>query len=700
MLINEVRSPLPPAAARALLGHLLEVVTLIEATGRVAWSSGDDSGALGYPPREWAELDLWARIHPDDLGIVHRAFEELLASPGGIVTGEFRVRAASGSWVDTEARGVNLLDDPEVGFIVLGTRDVSDRTGRFRALVEHLSDHLVIVGLDGVVQYLTPELARYAGFPNGEMPTSIDLIALCLADDRKRLAAAARTVIGCSPGATHDEIVRVQADGVTRWLEVRLHNQVGVVGVDGLVVVGRDVTERVSVQLALEYQALHDPLTGLPNRALLIDRMSQAIAATARTPSWVAVLFVDLDGFKMVNDSLGHAGGDTVLEQVARRLVTAVRPADTVARLGGDEFVVLCGGLATLDQAEIVAARVSAAFERPVPVAGRGSVSVTASVGVAVGRHGITAEQLLQDADLAMFEAKQRGRGQQARFDPQLRQQLRGRTALGYELRRALERDELRLVYQPVVDLHTGTVDGAEALLRWEHPERGEISPAHFLVAAVDFGMTDQIDEWVVRRAAMETATWLSAQASSQGPRRWRTWVNVFPHELTAPRLIDHVSRAIAESGLSPTCLGIEITEQALIHDHEGAARRLTQLRDLGVYSALDDFGTGYSSLAWLQQLPVDALKLDRSFVSPLALGRRQPASIVAAIVTLGHALDLDVVAEGVETIEQLEAVRVLGCDLAQGFHLGRPGALADIPVSVPALVSLGPPRPETSVTR
>jgi diguanylate cyclase (GGDEF)-like protein len=433
-----------------------------------------------------------------------------------------------------------------------------------------------------------------------------------------------------------------------------------------------------------------------------VARLEQAVARLRRHPGVLALLFLDLDRFKLVNDTLGHDAGDELLVQTAGLLRAAVRPEDTVARLGGDEFVVLCEDLADTAAVEALARRVAAALHRPVWLGGR-EVFLSASVGVVPATAERPVAELLRDADAAMYQAKEQGRGRYALLDQTARARLSDRLQLISQMHRALERGELRACYQPLVDLTSGEVTAAEALLRWQHPDRGVLLPGALLPLAEEVGAVVEFDAWMLHTACRDTAAWARSLGRSVG-----VWVNLSGRSLADPALPDTVTHALARSRLDPHLLTLEITEGALMRDAAATVRTLAALRGLGVQLAVDDFGTGYSSLAYLQQFPVHTLKVDRSFVAQLDTGHPDTAdtagstAIVRAIVSLAAALELRTVAEGIETPGQLAAATALGCTLGQGFYHGRPAPREDIPRAVPhvdltavpaAVVSTGGPQ-------
>jgi len=433
----------------------------------------------------------------------------------------------------------------------------------------------------------------------------------------------------------------------------------------------------------LAYRALHDDLTGLPNRALLLDRLGHALERGRRQDSTVAVLALDIDHFKDVNDRLGHDAGDELLVRIAARLTHAVRSADTVARLtagtvarfGGDEFVVLCEDVPAEEVAIRLAERLGEEVARPV-AAGGNELEVTASVGIAVAAAGTagSAESLVRDADAAMYRAKELGRSRYETFDLAMRSRALDRLALEAELRHAIEHGELRLHYQPIVALADGGVSGVEALVRWEHPERGLVPPGDFIPLAEQSGLIVELGRWVLEQACRQAAAWPGVRMA----------VNLSTRQLGDRRLVADVTEALERTGLEPGRLTLEVTETLIMERLEASIELLEELKALGVRLSLDDFGTGYSSLSYLERLPLDALKLDRSFVSGLGPDETEPA-IVAAVIEMGRALGMTVIAEGVETEQQAARLRALGCVYAQGFHFARPLPADAVTFTAPA---------------
>jgi Amt family ammonium transporter len=442
----------------------------------------------------------------------------------------------------------------------------------------------------------------------------------------------------------------------------------------------RDVTERREFERRLAHQASHDDLTGLPNRTLFVDRLVGALERSSPGGPSVAVCFLDVDHFKYVNDSRGHSVGDALLAEVAKRISHTARSADLVARFGGDEFAVLVEGIADRQDATAYAWRLLAALDQPFLLHGV-EAYVSASVGIAFGGRGDDAHNLLRDADAAMYHAKQRGRARVEVFDEVLTTRALERVEIEASLHQALIANELSLVYQPYVDLRGGTVVGVEALLRWQHPSRGELAPGTFMAIAEESGLVVQIGRWVLSEACRQAARWTHGRPEAS---RLAMSVNVSNRQLEHDHLIAEVASVLDATGLPPDCLVLEITESFFIRDLPAAVRRLHALRRLGVRIAIDDFGTGFSSLNSLSRLPIDVVKIDKSFVD--GLGTRYDA-VIGAVVDVAEAFDLTVVAEGVEHVEQLERLKALGCHMAQGFLLGTP-ARADAIEHMLALAS------------
>jgi diguanylate cyclase (GGDEF)-like protein len=422
----------------------------------------------------------------------------------------------------------------------------------------------------------------------------------------------------------------------------------------------------------LRHMATHDALTGLPNRVLLEDRLSQAIAHAARDGHSFALAVFDLDRFKVINDSFGHATGDALLKEVASRLQGVARSIDTVVRLGGDEFVMIIDNLAQAADAESVAKRAVTALRAPLRI-GEHDIHTSASVGIALyPQDGNSVESLMAHADAAMYCVKQRGRNDLQFFAAGMDAATQDRGKLESDLHQALARDQFVLHYQPKVDAQTGRLRGAEALIRWLHPERGLVPPATFIPLAEDSGLIEGIGNWVIHEACRQARAW-----QDQGLAPTRVAVNLSAFQFHNGKLLEAIRRSLDEFSLDPAYLEVEITESALMSDPEESVAILRRLSEMGVLVSVDDFGTGYSSMSYLQRFPIDKLKIDRTFISDVT-SSNDDASIVSAIVSLGHTLNLKVIAEGVETPEQLEFLQMLGCDQYQGYHYSRPMPAAE----------------------
>jgi diguanylate cyclase (GGDEF)-like protein/PAS domain S-box-containing protein len=580
------------------------------------------------------------------------------------------IDATSGTvpWLVVEAYDMSDRRAAEA-IIEARSRALAESEARFRALAENTSDLVCLHRPDGTYQYLSPSLRKLLGYEPAEL-VGIHPIERVHPEDHELVQemfdAAARS------GAQSVEFTyRVRRrGGAFSWFESVL---TPILGRDGEVVQlqssSRDITERKRTEEELVRLAFHDELTGLPNRALLLDRIGQALAVTRRTRQSIAVLFIDLDGFKAVNDTIGHYAGDGALVAVAERLTGMVRPGDTLARLGGDEFVMLCTGVDGVAGASVVASRVLHALNQPFTVYGR-TIDLSASIGIAVSSGVDDPARLVENADTAMHEAKRAGRNRYTVFDPEERNSTLNRLATEFALRRAVERGELRLHYQPEVDLVTREITGVEALVRWQREDGTLIPPGDFIPLAEETGLIVPIGTWVIEEACRQIQRWTTTggRLASHLP----VWVNLSAKQLGEHDLVATIQQAIQDARISPSSICLEITESALMQDAEAAAAQLDQLRGLGISLGVDDFGTGYSSLAYLNRFPLDVLKIDRSFVAGLGTDP-ESETIVAAIIDLAHALDLVVIAEGVETEQQLLVLRRLECDQAVGFYFSRP---------------------------
>jgi diguanylate cyclase (GGDEF)-like protein/PAS domain S-box-containing protein len=553
---------------------------------------------------------------------------------------------------------------------------VSDRTAelfaseqRFHALVQHSSDVVTVVSPEADVLYQSESVQRVFGYP-ARVFTGRRLTKMVDPESGIRLAQALRQVAGRPYATTVLELMVRHRDGRDRQAEMTITNLLSDPSVAGLVLNTRDISERKELQDQLVHEAYHDALTQLANRALFRERVGEALR---RRPEGgeVTVLFLDLDGFKEVNDSLGHLAGDQLLVQVADRLRASVREGDLVARFGGDEFAVLLESPFDGDEAEQVAKRIIEGLEAPFGSESR-DIHVQASIGLAAaGMLGDSdtdgAEQLMRNADLAMYKAKSAGGSGYASYDPEMLSGLVARLELEADLRVALERHQLRLHYQPTIDLATSEVIGFEALARWAHPTRGLIPPAEFIPIAEATGLIVPLGRWVLREACLQAVAW-----QREGGRPVKMAVNVSVRQFDRADLVEVVAEILAETGMPADQLCLEMTESVLMTDTDDNLEQLVRLKALGVTLAIDDFGTGYSSLAYLRRFPVDTLKIDRSFVERLG-ALTDDTALADTIVQLGKSLGMATVAEGIEEFGQLTALREMGCHFAQGYYFSRP---------------------------
>ena len=612
-----------------------------------AGSAFDPAGVYNHPSAQ-AHPWLWALIH------------------GGFILG---ISAAClVNWRLNETEYARRMREQE-----RADRVVRDSEAHFRSLVQNATDVISVLNPDGTMRYTSPSHQRLLGYGPADVVGSYGLERIH-PDDRPKLEQTFAE-LRAHPGAVRSVEGRVQAkDGSWRTLDVIATNQLDDPAVAGIVINARDITERKALEEQLIHQAFHDPLTGLPNRALFMDRLAHALERSNRSADGLAVLYLDFDQFKVVNDSLGHGAGDRFLVAMGRRLAACIRSGDTVARLGGDEFAILLEEAGAAEAREL-AERIDSRFRASFDVDGQ-SVMGSVSIGIACKESPEdTADDLLRNADIAMYAAKRRGKGQFAVYDASMYAHGMERIRLEVELRRAVERGEFCVFYQPIVDLATGRLDEVEALVRWNHPTRGLVLPGEFIALAEETGLIVPIGLWVLGEACRQVRSW---QTEAPGDRPLAVSVNLSPRMFQHATLLDDVARVLAETGIDPTTLRLEITESVLMHDGEAAAKTMAQLKALGVRLAMDDFGTGYSSLASLQSFPFDILKIDQAFVRGLNDGT-EAVAIVQAIIDLAASLSLTVIGEGIETDEQLQVLRSLGSNRGQGFYFSRPRSAADM---------------------
>ena len=643
--------------------------------GKYAYANPKLAEIFGYTQPELYQTTVRELTWPEDLPVVDEYLRLRLEGKLPSVHYSFRGKRKEGTPIDVEVHGASTTLNGRAAVIGM-LLDVTERKRVERAMRESEERYALAAqgANDGLWDwnlvthkiFFSSRWKAQLGLSEGEVADDPDQwFDRVHPDDRERLFGDLGLHLeGRTPHLETEHRVR-HLDGSWRWMLVR-----GAAVRDGsgkayrLAGSQTDITERKSAEEKLLHDALHDALTGLPNRSLFIDRLGQAMAFQERRSDYrFAVLFIDLDRFKTVNDSLGHMQGDLLLVQVSKRVLGCVKPGDTVARLGGDEFAVLLEDFFDPEEPVRTAQRIQEALSGAHDLEGT-EVFASASIGVALGTPGYTRpEELLRDADTAMYRAKDLGRSRHAVFHPTMHAHARARLQLETDLRRALEREELRLRYQPVVSLSSGQIGGCEALIVWDHPTRGEIPPNDFIPSAEETGLIVPLGKWALLQACRDCKSW---------PLPVSVSVNLSGKQLVHPDLLDHVRLALSATGLDARRLRLEVTESVLMENAGPAALLLTQLKAMQVQVLLDDFGTGYSSLSYLHNFRFDTLKIDRSFVSRLdAPGKN--AEIVRTIVSLARALQMDVVAEGVENAGQIQTLRALAVDWAQGYWFSRP---------------------------
>jgi diguanylate cyclase (GGDEF)-like protein/PAS domain S-box-containing protein len=579
---------------------------------------------------------------------------------------------ASGRHISVEAKARPVWHDEALTGVQLVLRDTSERRhaeAEMRKLSNALSqtaDSVVITDRDGMIEYVNPAFERVTGYGAAEVIGRRTNVVKSGNHDARFYRRLWETILRGE--VFRDVLVNRRKDGSLYYEEKTITPIRDAAGeTTHFVSTGKDITDRIQTEERLNYLAYYDTLTGLPNRTLLAERARQAIAEANRHDRLVAVMFLDLDRFKLINDTLGHEVGDVLLKSVAERLRAAVRPGDTVARLSGDEFTIVLADVAHVDDVARVVQKLQDRLADPFHVAGR-ELYVSASIGITLHPFDDgSLDGLLRNADTAMYHAKECGRNNFQFYTAEMNERARRRLALELALRHALANRELSLVYQPQRDLASGAITGVEALLRWQHPELGSIPPAEFIPLAEDTGLIVPIGEWVLREACAQARTWQAA-----GARELMVGVNLSARQFQHSALLEQVRRALADSGLPARCLDLELTESMLVHEVEANLEIMRQLSGLGVLFSMDDFGTGYSSLAYLKRFPIATLKVDRTFVRDIPADPEDTA-IVQAIIAMAKSLDIRVIAEGVETAEQLEFLCAHGCDGVQGYYVSEP---------------------------
>ena len=720
------------AWARAIIEHSDDVLIVTDDQGRMTYVGRAVRHVLGYVPDELIGRDCFELVHPEDLNRVFGDFGDEVRGVAKRTPTELRGRHADGTWRHLSVLATNLLDLPAVQGIVLNCRDIS----RHRAVSTLLSEQSQVLERVARGMELDDTLAAIIELVEGRIPGAQCSVGQLDDAGRVRVTVAptlpravvealdavpGTSTLGRSlrapgpPAVIYDDVatdfrwsgarevllehglracwaLRLDAPGTGGLLgaiavyvpEARVPDPDELLLLERVTHLASIAVERADFEATLEHEALHDKLTGLPNRSLLLDRIEQALARSRRLGTAVAVLFIDLDDFKVINDSLGHAAGDRLLQQVATRFHRPLRAGDTVGRFGGDEFLLVCEDVEDEAGAIAVATRLAMELEPPFELDDT-TVFVRASVGIALTVGGSQldgataadlaheAESLVRNADAAMYRAKERGRSRYEVFEEDLHRQVVRRLDLERELHQAVAEDQLVVHYQPLIDVRTGVISAVEALVRWDRPGHGLVSPAEFIPAAEDIGLIVPLGEAVLERAAHQAVEWTDLAPELT------VMVNLSVRQLADERFLDRVARVLDESGLPPNRLCFEVTESALAAGL-GLVDTLRQLCDMSVGFAIDDFGTGYATLDYVRRFPMaNHLKIDQSFVAGLERADSPDRAIISAAIVLGQSLGFTVVAEGVETESQLAILRELDCDVVQGYLFSRPAPADEI---------------------
>ncbi len=646
-------------------GNSRDLVLVVAADGKILGCSASVTPILGYEQDELVGRSAAELLHPDDFV---RTIEEYAADSARFgATRSYRRRFAhkNGTYTVFETARQNLIDSD--GFSIVTARDFTEQVAielerdRVTQGLEALatSAPIAIYRLDQNQECIFVN-DRWTELTGQTMDDAIGTGYLAVVNRRDliQLSEIANSeLMGGSAEIRMHPITGGTRFVVSRWARL-VDNGCGV----GIVGTLEDITQQKTLEARLLHQATHDSLTGLPNRVIINEHLTKAIERAKRNSEVVTVVFCDLDRFKIVNDSLGHDTGDRLLVAVSDRLRSVLRSADVLGRFGGDEFIVIASGAADCDVDNTIAERIVAAFAEPFDIGTGRGYPCTASLGIARSVPDSTPESLLRDADVAMYRAKERGRGRAEEFDEVLRSRALDRYGLQTDLSRAIANNEMTVLYQPIVAMHGNGVRGVEALVRWDHPTRGRLSPDVFVPIAEETRFILELGEWVLNQACTEILPLTEMKLS----------VNLSAAQVHDQNLVTRVDRVLQKTGFPASRLTLEITETVLVHDADTTIAALKELKQLGVSIAVDDFGTGYSSLNYLSRFPVDVLKVDRSFVQGLS-NTAGDGEIVRAVIGLAHALGLSATAEGVETTNQLEQLQRLGCDMAQGFLFERP---------------------------
>ncbi len=645
---------------------------------KITYASPQVQSMLGYSADEWIrDPDFWTNLlHPDDLDFVREHDAMVMAEGHDHFVLEYRVRDIDGvyHWVRDSATLIRDLDGNPLYWQGLShditeqkrsERTIRESEQRFRSLFDNHPDAVFSIDRTGFVLSANPAFEKMTGFAfeSGEPILFVDLV---VPEDQQRVRDRFDETHRGDPqdfraGVMHPEGRRIELNLTTIPIIV----DDDIVGVH---VVAQDVTAHQQLENQLAHQAYHDSLTGLPNRNLFQNRLTERLQQARVHDNRFAVLFFDLDDFKVINDSLGHSAGDQFLIEVAKRVQTCIRSGDLLARLGGDEFTLLLGNVTDDQDAVVIAERIASVLDDPFDIDGQ-EVFSTTSIGIAIGDStSASADDILRNADLAMYEAKNTGKNRYAIFEPSMNSRAWLRLTLETEIRRGIPRNEFEVYYQPIINLNTGELDGVEALVRWDHPERGFLTPRDFISVAEQSGLIIPLGRWIIREASAQLREWQSIMPDK---RPLRLSLNLSPRQYQHPRLIEELTRTLQSVELDANLITLEITENIAMDDSVDTLETLQQLKDVGVQLALDDFGTGFSALSYLRRFPIDIIKIDQSFVSGLG-SDAEDTSIVQAVMAASLAMNLRVTAEGIETVDQLDMLRDLGCHYGQGYLFSR----------------------------
>jgi diguanylate cyclase (GGDEF)-like protein/PAS domain S-box-containing protein len=656
---------------------------IIDPLGRAVYASPSVERIMGYGEGEWRDLNVLSLVHPDDAARGAQSLSGVIASPGLHPPTEIRLRHRNGAYRMIELVAQNLMHDPVVQGIVYNARDVTERheaeealrerEERFRALVQDASDLITVVNDSFSVTYQSPSIRGLLGWEPEDI-AGRPFADIVHADDRELVMSILQNGMDGQGDVVTIETKLLKEDGTSREFEIKASDLRHVPSINGIVLNTRDVTDRKALERQLRHQAFHDPLTDLANRVRFTDRLDHALLLATRRSRPLSVIFMDIDNFKAVNDSMGHPIGDQILKAVALRVQGCLRVADTAARFGGDEFAILLEDM-TSEGAVAVAKRIIEALREPF-VLGDQEVFVWASLGIASNVTGMSDNtELLRQADIAMYVAKRAGKGRYEVYDQSMRGATRERLELLSDLQRAKDNGEFIVHYQPTVNLSAGTVVGVEALVRWQHPTRDLLLPDQFIGLAEESGVIIDLGQWVLGEACKEAAR--LQQLFPDVPALSMN-VNVSVKQLQHPDFVGVVAEELKRAGLDARSLVLEVTESVMMQDMSASTSALRALKDLGVRIAIDDFGTGYSSLGYLRQFPVDVLKIDRSFVEAIGRGSGYH-ELLRTILELSKTLSIVAVAEGIELEEQLRTLREMDCAFGQGFLYSKPLPAGDL---------------------